>query len=342
MSAPRIPAIGQVMPGRPVGATAREAAHAQQRAPLPGETLRLTRDAGNGTWSATGQEGQAVRLAASLLDQDGLRADLSPGDVLMVKVLSTSPRLELARLGPTTTGLVGDGAPTVPFLGTGGPPPAMRPDQAAISRVSWAAPDAGTLAMHWQVSVLAMVRKAIGEPGLDGGRTLPHLALPPLERWLFPVHAWAGLPLALHLQPPPRERAGRNRPEPRRGWGLRLAGLLPGLGRVEVQVQALDEGIELVIVAEDDAVLRLLRDASTLLSEAVVRAGERLLRCRWLSQLPAEDAAPALPPDQTLLQLQALPTAALFRVGAEVLVTLGDIGAAHSHHISRHINPASR
>lgn len=338
MSAPRIPAIGQLMPGRPVGATAREAAHISQRAPSPGETLRLTRDAGNGTWSATGQEGQAVRLAASLLDHEGLLADLSPGDVLMVKVLSTTPRLELARLAPATTGLMRDEATTASFLGTGGPPPAMRPDQAAISRVSWAAPDADTLAMHWQVSVLAMVRKAIGDPGLDAGRTLPHLALPPLERWLFPVHAWAGLPLALHLQPPPRERAGRNRPEPRRGWGLRLAGLLPGLGQVEVQVQALDDGIELVIVAEDDAVLRLLREASRQLSEAVVRAGERLVRCHWLSQLPAEDAAPDLLPELALRQLQSLPPAALFRVSAEVMVTLGSLGAAQG----RRINPASR
>lgn len=339
MSAPRIPAIGQLMPGRPVGATAREAAHPSQRLPLPGETLRLTRNGDNGAWSATGQEGQAVRLSASLLDQDGLAADLSPGDVLLVKVLSTTPRLELARLGPATTALPGDTAHGTSFLGSGGPPPAMRPDQAAISRVNWAPPDADTLAMHWQVSVLAMVRKVVGEPAVDVGRVLPPLVLPPLERWLFPVHAWTGLPLALHLQPPPsRDKTTPGRQKPGRGWGLRLAGLLSGLGRVEVQVQTSSEGVELTIVAEDDAVLSLLRKASGLLNDAVLRAGERLQRCRWLSQLPAEDAAPELPPDQTLLQWQALPNATLFRVGAEVLVTLGGIGAAHQ----RHLNPAYR
>lgn len=345
MSAPRIPAIGPVLPGRPAGAPAREAASTMPRPPAQGETLRLTLNAEDGTWSATGQEGQPVRLAAILLGQDGLAdglSSLSPGDVLMVKVLATSPRLELARLSTAPDGLLAEPRhASSTFLGAGGPPPAMRPDQAAISRMSWAPPDAEALAMHWQVSVLAMIRKALGGRATDTGwPALPqaltqasaHTALPPLERWLFPAHAWAGLPLALHLLPPDRDKPSRRRTPRRPGWGLRVAGMLPGIGQVEVQTQMVGDGIELTILAEDDAVLRLLREASALIGDAVTRAGQRLLACRWMTQLPAEDAeaglafAPSVIESPTLAPL-ASPPGGLFRASAEVLVTLGSVGA---------------
>lgn len=344
MSAPRIPAIGPVLPGRPAGATAREDG-TPPRLPAQGETLRLTLNAADGTWSATSQEGQPVRLAATLLEHEGLGADLSPGDVLMVKVLATSPRIELARLGPAPASVSAQATHSTAFLGTGGPPPAMRPDQVAISRMNWAPPDAEALAVHWQVSVLALIRKALGGRPTDSGwpaltQAASQVGLPPMERWLFPAHAWAGLPLALHLLPPGRPRAFRTRAPRRSGWGLRVAGLLPGIGRVEVQTQMAGDCVELTILAEDDAVLRLLRDASALIGDAVTRSGQRLLGCHWMTQLPAEEAegssalttaTEASPPP-----LQAWPPGGLFRTGAEVLVALGTVGAASARGASAH------
>ncbi|MFY9476536.1 MAG: hypothetical protein WAQ08_02525 [Aquabacterium sp.] len=71
---------------------------------------------------------------------------------------------------------------------------------------------------------------------------------------------------------------------------MRVAGLLPGIGQVELQTQMVADGVELTILVEDDAVLRLLRKASALLADAVTRAGQRLTACRWMNQLPAEEA----------------------------------------------------
>lgn len=343
MSAPRIPAIGQVLPALPAGARAREASSPLPRLPAQGETLRLTLNADDGTWSAMGQEGQPVRLAASLLSHEGLADGLSPGDVLMVKVLATSPRLELARVASTINGWNAEPEHSHAFLGKGGPPPAMRPDQAAISRMSWAPPDAESLAMQWQVSVLAQIRKALGGRATDTNlpalpaawpSSLPLGTQPPLERWLFPAHAWAGLPLALHLLPPGRHKMPRQRAGRRPGWGLRVAGLLPGIGQVELQTQMVADGVELTILAHDDAVLRLLREASALLADVVMRAGQQLTACRWTTQLPAEEAedspgfALAVPLDPAPEPMPACPPSSLFRAGAEVLVAMGSVGSA--------------
>lgn len=345
MSAPRIPAIGPILPARPAGAYAHEGKHPMARAPALGETLRLVLNAEDGTWSATGQEGKPVRLAASLLDHDGLADGLSPGDVLTVKVLATTPKLELVRVSSTATSWSAEPEHDQPFLGKGGPPPAMRPDQAAISRMSWAPPDAEALAMHWQVSVLAQVRKALGGRATDANwpnqpaswpASLPQSAQPPLERWLFPAHAWAGLPLALHLLPPGRRPSKHYKAAGRRpGWGLRVAGLLPGIGQVELQTQMVADGVELTILAEDDAVLRWLHEASALLADAVTRAGQRLTACRWMNQWPAEEAeeagqgfALAVPLAPATEPMPAWPPGSLFRAGAEVLVAMGSIGAA--------------
>src|SRR5690606_701158 len=219
---------------------------------------------------------------------------------------------------PTHTG-EGPLASAVPLLA------AMQPDQAAILRMAWAAPDAATLAAHWLVGVLDHLKYIFG-----AGAEPTQAALSPIERWLFPVFAWGGLPMALHLLPPSGRQGSAARRRPR-AWGLRLSGVLPSLGLVEVQVQLLSEGAVLLIVVPDETALHRVRHSLPTVTQAVHRAGMRLLNCQWLQRLPAEsvrsdpttasDAPSAGPP----WGQAALPSP-VFRVAAEVLVALGSLG----------------
>lgn len=295
-------------------------------------------------------EDMVVSLAPGAVGSDLLADDLNPGDVLLVKVLSTTPRLSLERLGQATQA----SAPTSPSLGrnpsSNGTSAAMTPDQTAMLRMAWAPPDAASLATSWRVLVLEHLRQmATGNSHEPGGLAWPAppgteqastqtCATPamwaPLERWLFQVQAWAGLPMSLHLLSPrhsPRQGKGRKRCP---GWGLRVSGFLPGLGRIELQAQLSSEGACLLILADDERTWQRLQDASHAMSRAVTRAGWRLRTCQILREPPVEDATPdaasetqgsltVLPATST--NATALPQA-LFRVTAEVLITLGAMG----------------
>lgn len=310
MNAPRIPALRPLLPATsPAPFLSRPAP--VQRSPSLGETLIL--HAEEGTLFAIGQEGKPVTLVPGMVDAEHLATDLQPGDVLMVKVLATTPRLELARLGASASSAPTSFQPP----GNAGIPASMQPDQAAILRMAWAAPDAATLASHWQIDVHEHIKNAAWDRGL------------------FPVHAWHGLPMVLQLLPPVsrRETGARKRVQ---GWSLRISGHVPGLGQVDVQVQLMSDGSATLLVATDDAAtLKRLRQAQAAVAQAVNRAGLRLLDCHWLLRAPS----PGVMPDPGADLVHVLPTGAprppgptlpspLFQVAANVLVALGSLSPA--------------
>ena len=380
MSAPRITAITAVPPA-PAGARRAPTLPLALREPLPGETLNLELHAEDGLLRPTGRDGAPVALPAEALQSELLASELSPGDVLLVKVLSTFPRLELARLGtlPATGQASGESGGLNALLrelqgsGQGGSQPpttgAMHPDQTAMLRMAWASPDATALSTSWRVLVMEHLRQLAQSqwPGGPAGAqrqalageaaALPNWAL--LSRWSFPVHAWSGLPLSLRLLPPrpsPHDGPGgggaRRRTRPGTDiWGLRLMGDLPGLGHIDLRATLTIDGASLMILVREDQALHRLREGQSHLSQAVHRAGWRLRLCQLLKDMPDEDEpvplngmTHAAPLGQLMhdpgahplsVSLHGLPQA-LFRVAAEVLITLGQLGTGEL------LSPASR
>lgn len=301
-------------------------------------------------------------LGSASVSGEAAAADLVPGDMLLFKVLSTSPRLALQRLGalplaPRHDGT--EGAPQRPAHATG----AMQPDQTAMLRMAWAAPDAGTLANSWRVLVLEHLRQ-LGQGQGHAPTDILHAGL--LSRWAFPIHAWSGLPLSLRLLPPKSPPNPARRPQAwdaphgetdaAEFWGLRLSGELPGLGPTDLRTTLSLNGATLMILVQEDAALQRLREGQAHLVQAVHRAGWRLRLCQLLKQLPGEQepaplpGMPEAPPLGQLLQGQLPPGAswpglahghaaspslhslpqALFRVAAEVLIALGQLGSRGS------------
>ncbi|MGE5451498.1 MAG: flagellar hook-length control protein FliK [Acidobacteriota bacterium] len=349
MSAPRISAVQALLPAP--STTQRPASSPLPRAASPtrwpGASHEPALAAESGSVFAIEPEDLIVTTASGAvegsIDPDGL----SPGDVLLVKVLATSPRLALEKLGQAAQ------AGAAQAFGRPLPPPAssaaMAPDQTAMLRMAWAPPDAATLSTSWRVLVLEHLKLiAAGRlpdpihherftPGLWHGQAEPPSSWSPgpLERWPFPVQAWAGMHMALHLLPPRQNaRSGKGRKR-QQTWGLRVNGHLPGLGRIELQTQLSSEGASLLIVAEHEQTQRKLREGLGALSRAVTRAGWRLRDCQILLDLPIEEAAPE-PRDELLPGLLVQPLSgaattlpqALFRVTAEVLISLGSFGSA--------------
>lgn len=384
MSAPRITAITAVPPSS-AGARRAPTTALALREPQAGETLSLQLQAEDGLLRPTDHDGAPVALPAEALQGELLGNELSPGDVLLVKVLSTTPRLELARLGtlPATRAATADdgalnallrdapssrnGAPSA--LATG----AMHPDQTAMLRMAWASPDAAILSSSWRVLVLEHLRQLAQNPLAAGpagaqrqaassdAASLPAWGL--LSRWVFPIHAWSGLPLSLRLLPP-RGHAHEAPVDPASGrpraeadvWGLRLSGDLPGLGPTDLRATLSVHGVGLMVLVQEAQALQRLRQGQAHLAQAVHRAGWRLRQCQLLKQLPDDQepaplpGMPPMPPIGQLLHpqdmhahpvslsLHGLPQA-LFRVAAEVLITLGQLGQLSSE---EPINPASR
>lgn len=377
MSAPRITAITAVPPSS-AGARRAPSNALALREPQAGETLSLQLQAEDGLLRPTDHDGTPVALPAEVLQGDLLGEALAPGDVLLVKVLSTTPRLALARLGTLPAGRVASaddeplnallrdapfgksGAPAAPATG------AMHPDQTAMLRMAWASPDAAILSSSWRVLVLEHLRQLAQHPLAGTPRqAVPHDAasLPAwglLSRWVFPIHAWSGLPLSLRLLPP-RGHAHEAPMDPASGrprteadvWGLRLSGELPGLGPTDLRATLSVHGVNLMVLVQEAPALQRLRQGQAHLAEAVHRAGWRLRRCQLLMQLPEDQEPAPLPgmppmppigqllPPQDLhahplsLSLHGLPQA-LFRVAAEVLIALGQLG------LEEPVSPASR
>lgn len=323
MTLERIAAIALPSPAARMGAP--------RPGPTAGDTLRLTLGpASADEVLATASDRRPFRLA-------GLSAaapHVAAGDVILVRVLSTHPRLEFALL---------DVPGRQPHDRTASLPDAMRPDQLAHRRMSWRAPDAAAVAQSWRAMVLRRVGSAADRSSVvhtivqassrslaqaaplarDGMATISDKSSAHADRWLFPAYVWGGLHLSLRLidlddarSPPPAL------PRRRRGpMALRLEVELPALGRVAVLVRLLVGSVQLVFFIEDERALRPVHDAMPMLSRILSAAGLRLAHCGvthgipWSGAVTRLDGRGGLPPAQLL----PLP---LFQAAAEVTVAL--------------------
>lgn len=293
----------------------------RQGAPTAGELLRLTMAENAGAeWVAKRADGLTLRLAG--LGQ--VLKDLVPGDTVTLRVVTTSPSMELE--------VAGSGKPAPRADGPLEEAAAMRLDQAALRQIAWRTPDPALLALAWRQRVLGGEAALAGLPlGVEasavaaaapyGARTPAETGtLPPhAERWLFPVFAWGGVPAMLRVLPADEDEADPARTARRRGaCALRLSLSLPGLGTVVVQVQRMGAGLVLQIgVARRDAVVAV-RERLPVLAAALAGARLRLLR------VAVEYGEPPIPVMAmgTFTPMAAALSPDLFRAAAEAAVVL--------------------
>ncbi|QPF74182.1 hypothetical protein G8A07_15505 [Roseateles sp. DAIF2] len=287
-----------------------------------GDTLRLT--------VAAGAQGQLQALN----EQGVLLANIAPGsaqvgDVLLLRVLATQPRLELQMLErqPTQAGTAGQ--PASAALEESG---ALRTDQAWLlaqrlhSARATVAPEMtapASLALQWRGRLLAEAAQgpsaapeqataSLHLPGWNGHNLQLRLLTPPTAAWL----------------PHPDEPAARDEessggrqpphPEPedqQQGEGLRL-GLILSLGGEWVQVVLQwQQGLLLHFSAEKAETLQALRGLMPRISAALAAVPLPLRHCQLSSRPPA---VPPLPRERLSQGLAHGSSGALFRAAAEV------------------------
>lgn len=295
-----------------------------------GETIRLTLE----TTAAGGMLGTtADGLQLRLNGLESLAETLAPGEVLNLRVLSTTPRLELALLNA-----VRFFSPVAAEVVDPAKIAAMRPDQAAVlGQVIAQRPDATVLASTWHAMALDhlernsfysgqlfelrlpaelhMARAAFSAPGAEPNAA--HLA-PGAEQWPFAPVAYGSHRMMLQVideeDEPRRKRKGR-----RAVIALLLDSNLPGLGRVLVRMQLLAGGVWIDLCCEEKASASLRKLLPDFVA-SVARSDLKLVRCRLmrhaLSATP-DDAIPLADVSSTL----ALPSP-LFSAAAEILLLL--------------------
>lgn len=312
-----------------VSAVALPTAWAQRppsRGPATGDMLRLTlAETLLDEVLATTQEGQPLRLTGPGASGRGLTA----GDVLLVRVLATTPRVELALLDTPARPASGGAATTSP---------ALQPDQLTQRQLSWRPPDAAALARSWRTMVLgpseSQATARVARQAADAGMPSPlgparfsvrdpapdpaPVTLP----WLYPAYAWGGLHVTLCIVDPDQHRRPRTPPQrPRRApLALRLEAEVPALGRVAVQIQLVTGGVQLMFFVERGDSRQTVRQTIPALARALSAADLRLIRCGVAVGLPGPGstlrwACHGAPPPAALPPL-------LFRASAEVAVAL--------------------
>jgi hypothetical protein len=334
MALERIAAIGAVPPAGSVIGTA-------ARRPATGETIELVFEA------AVADEVLASTVDGVPLKLAGLGTlgrDLTAGDVLLVKVLTTTPQLEVALF---------DTAPRASYLFEA-EQTAMRPDQVAwLRQVVWRPPNPAAMASAWRGRLLSQVQRQAPQPdpedeapaGNAAAAAAPLLneamanpfakPLSLADPWLLIAYAWGGLRVmlrALPADPDPDHGAPLHQREPA-PLALRVMLELPGLGGVTLQFQLTADGVLLDLAAERAEALQPLRNLLPEIVAALARAKLRVLRCRLARGLPngtpwnpaVRPAAGARLPARTL-QPGAAPDAVLplllFRAAAEVVALL--------------------
>ncbi|HTN67467.1 MAG TPA: flagellar hook-length control protein FliK [Burkholderiaceae bacterium] len=285
------------------------------------------------TVAAAGADGVLARLAdGRLLRLLSLEGSLRQGDVLLLRVLSASPKLELALLKTIAAGTPAPSSPDAE-------PAAMRLDQATLrQQVAIPTQDAGTLALSWRAMVLAQLEQqlllraqASGQHvpgslfGSDAGATLlremPRM-LPGVEMasWMFSAYVWTGRQVLLSLLASEEDARPRRR---RANITLRLQLTLPGLGTIKLQLRLAAGGIWLDLAAEQDVALTFLRRALRQIVAAVARAELRVVRCRLGRVLPASGSAIDLALAANASS-ELVFSPALFRAAAELALLLSN------------------
>lgn len=217
----------------------------------------------------------------------------------------------------------------------GGDPAAMRPNQVFLSRqLVWQPPDTNLMAASWQVMVrtysdqrAAWLEQASGQhlpASLFMADQSPRDARPgmplvtEMEPWRFAVFAWGAERLVLKVVVKDDEEYDRNRRR-RSRVALRLELMLPGIGRVVVQLEpASGNGVVMEIGALQTAAMQHMRDILPQLAAVVGRSGLTILRCRLRRELPSSAGEHAQP---SRLHTAAL-TLAMFKAMAEVATLL--------------------
>jgi hypothetical protein len=331
MALERIAAIGVVPPaGSAIGTAARR--------PATGETIELVFEAAAADEVlASTVEGVQLKLAGL----GTLGRDLTAGDVLLVKVLTTSPQLEV---------MVFDTAPRAsrPFETEQA---AMRPDQVAwLRQVVWRPPDSAAMASAWRGRLLSQIQRQAQQPDptdeahagnaatatllADDATPNPFARPPPLtDPWLLIAYAWGGLRVMLRALPADPDDGPPPNPREAMPLALRVMLELPGLGGVTLQFQLTADGVLLDLAAERAEALQPLRNLLPEIVAALARAKLRVLRCRLARGLPngtpwnplVRPSTGALVPGRTV-QSGATPEAVLppllFRAAAEVVAVL--------------------
>jgi hypothetical protein len=217
----------------------------------------------------------------------------------------------------------------------GGDPAAMRPNQVFLSRqLVWQPPDTNLMAASWQVMIRTYAEQRAAWLEQATGRHLPSSLfmadhtprdgrpgmplVTEMEPWRFAVFAWGAERLVLRVVVKDDEEYDRNRRR-RSRVALRLELMLPGIGRVVVQMEpASSNGVVMEIGATQTAAMQHMRDILPQLAAVVSRSGLTILRFRLRRELPAPAGEHSHP---TRLHTAAL-TLALFKAMAEVATLL--------------------
>jgi hypothetical protein len=215
-------------------------------------------------------------------------------------------------------------------------PAAMRPNQLFMSRqLVWQQPDTNAMAASWFVMVRtygaqrdALLQQAAGQHvpaslfmadhtpnSLREGR--PGLPLvTEMEPWRFAVYAWGAEKLVLKVVAKDGDSEQNRRR--RRRVALRLELMLPGVGRVVIQMEPAGSGVVLEVGAQQSSAMQHMREMLPLLASTVSRSGLTILRCRLLRELAPNAQGAALPTREQIATL----TKAMFKAMAEVAVLL--------------------
>ncbi len=217
-----------------------------------------------------------------------------------------------------------------------GDPAAMQPNQLFMSRqMVWHPPDTSTMASSWFVMVRtygaqrdALMDQANGQHvpsslfmadhtpnSMREGR--PGLPLvTEMEPWRFAVYAWGAEKLVLKVIA--KDGDAEHSRRRRRRVALRLELMLPGVGRVVIQMEPAGSGVVLEVGAQQSSAMQHMREMLPQLASTVSRTGLTILRCRLLRELtPSTHGADYPTREQT-----AMLTQAIFKAMAEVAVLL--------------------
>lgn len=162
-------------------------------------------------------------------------------------------------------------------------------------------------------------------------------------QWLIPAYAWNGLPVTLGLVPSPRhagdedearaddqapaggeEQPGAEDPASSEPAVVQVELSLPVLGRIALQVRALQGGVQLTLVVEDVPSLPVLRAALPIIDAAMGRAGIRLVDSRLRRRQPLSSVREEREAATHHDSAGAAPTLSpmLFRAAAEAALAL--------------------
>lgn len=302
----------------------------------PGQIIELTLDAaGTDGVMATTAQGLQLRLTGL----DGFARQLISGETLRLRVLATTPRLELALLDAVTRSSsmpVGSPNDTSDVAGSA----AMRFDQVAMLRqVVPARPDASAMASMWHATVLdhieghavflgqviellAPQRKLLtGSGATMGQETNAASPAPNAEYLLFAPSVYGFHRMALHVLDAEEDKpSSRRRPVRRCATiALQLESSLPGIGSIVVRMQLVCAGILIDMYCEESA-LTLIRRLRSDIFAALARADLLVVRFRVESG-PIRPASRGANHDTDVSATLALPWV-LFRAAAEIFSLL--------------------